>query len=118
MTRDELRGSVEDVRAPVDAPPTTAVCPCCGARSIPRGLVLPPIKRRIFDAVQRRPGIGAEALRDRIWAADPNGGPEDRKVLHVHVHQLNRLLRPHGIRVRGSASGGYRVVNILDEGAP
>jgi hypothetical protein len=36
----------------------------------------------------------------------------------VHVHQLNRLLRPHGIRVRGSASGGYRVVNILGEGAP
>src|SRR5262249_56353270 len=109
MTRDELRGSVEDVRAPIDAPPTTAVCPCCGARSIPRGLVLPPIKRRIFDAVQRRPGIGAEALRDRIWAADPNGGPESPKGLHAHLPQLNRLLRPPRICGRGSASGGHCV---------
>jgi hypothetical protein len=60
----------------------------------------------------------ATHLRCGTAATDPNGGPEDRKVLHVHVHQLNRLLRPHGIRVRGSASGGYRVVNILGEGAP
>jgi hypothetical protein len=64
-------------------------CPCFGQRLIPPGLVLPPIKRRILDAVQRRPGINSEALRGVIWATDPNGGPENPKVLHVHVHQLN-----------------------------
>jgi len=86
-------------------------CPCCGQRLVPQGLVLPRIKRRIFDAVRQRPGIDAETLRGLVWAADPNGGPEDRKVLHVHVHQLNRMLQSHRLRVRGSATGGYRIVS-------
>jgi len=90
-------------------------CPCCGQRLIPQEqLSLPPTKKRIFDAVSRHPGIDAETLRSRVWAADPNGGPEDRKVLHVHIHQLNRVLQSHGLRVRGSHSDGYRVVNIGD----
>ena len=93
--------------------PDLPTCPCCGQRLIPKGqLSLPPIKRRIFDAVRRRPGIDTEALRGLVWAADPNGGPEDRKVLHVHIHQLNRVLQFHGLRVRGSTSGGYRVVSV------
>ena len=88
-----------------------AVCPCCGQPVVPNGLRLPPIKRRILDAVQRCPGISAGELRDVIWAADPNGGPEDRKVLHVHVHQLNQRLAPYGVMVRApkGAGAGYRV---------
>ena len=91
---------------------STSTCPCCGQQLIPLDLVLPPTKKCIFDAVRRHPGIDAEALRGLVWAADPDGGPEDRKVLHVHIHQLNQLLRLRGIRVRGSHSDGYRVVNI------
>ena len=69
-------------------------CPCCGQRLIPQEQIsLPPIKKRIFNAVRRYPGIDAEALRGLVWAADPDGGPEDRKVLHVHIHQMNQLLR-------------------------
>jgi hypothetical protein len=52
-----------------------------------------------------------------VWAHDPAGGPEDRKVLHVHIHQLNRLLHPLGIRVRGSRTGGYRVLSIEGDNA-
>src|SRR5215207_7416317 len=78
----------------------TATCPRCGQPIVPEGLSLPPIKRRILDAVQRCPGISAEQLRDVVWATDRNGGPEDRKVLHVHVHQLNRRLAPYGVMVR------------------
>jgi len=81
------------------------ICPCCGQRLIPQDLVLPPIKRRIFDAVRRHPGIDAEALRGQVWATNPNGGPENPKVIHVHIHQLNRLLQPQRIRVRGSHRG-------------
>jgi hypothetical protein len=69
---------------------------------------LPAIKQRIFEAVKRRPGISAEELRVIVWADDPNGGPEDRKVLHVHVNQLNQLLAAHGIMVR-SQGGGYQI---------
>jgi hypothetical protein len=50
--------------------------------------------------VQRHPDISAGELRRLVWADDPNGGPEDRKCLHVHVSQLNHLLAVHGIMVR------------------
>ena len=80
---------------------------------IPAGLTLPRTKRAILDAVRARPGISAEDLRAIVWTADPNGGPEDRKVLHVHVHQLNKLLASLGVAVRGSVSGGYRVIAAL-----
>jgi hypothetical protein len=87
-------------------------CPTCGQPLPPEEeLKLPKIKRRIYDAVKRRPGIGAEELRCVVWADDPNGGPEDRKVLHVHVSQLNHLLAPFGIVMR-SQGGGYQIRNV------
>jgi hypothetical protein len=51
-------------------------------------------------------------LRDIIWANDPNGGPEDPKTLHVHVHQLNKLLAPHRMCVRANKGAGatYRLI--------
>jgi hypothetical protein len=78
---------------------------------VPAELPLPPIKRRILEAVRRHPGISAEDLRALVWADDPNGGPENRKVLHVHVYQLNRLLIPLGIVVRApnGAGAGYQI---------
>jgi|SRR5215831_3656942 len=88
--------------------PQADVCSHCGQPIPPAGLRLPPIKQRIFEAVQRHPDISAEELRCLVWATDPNGGPEDRKVLHVHVSQLNHLLAAHGIMVR-SQGGGYRI---------
>ena len=76
---------------------------------------LPPIKQRIYDAVRRHPGITAEQLRCLVWADDPNGGPEDRKVLHVHISQLNDRLAARGIEVRASG-GEYRVRAISRPG--
>jgi hypothetical protein len=89
-------------------------CAACGQAIVPDRLRLPPIKQRILDAVQRRPGIGAEELRALVWADDPDGGPEDRKVIHVHVHQLNKLLAPLGIVVRApfGAGAGYRIQKV------
>jgi len=88
-----------------------ALCPCCGQPIVPAGLALPPTKQRILDTVRRRPGVTAEELREIVWADDPAGGPEDRKVLYVHVHQLNRLIAPLGVAVRGG-TGGYRVTPL------
>ena len=87
-------------------------CPTCGQPVISPNIPLPPIKFRIFDLVRRHPGINAETLRSLLWASDPSGGPEDRKVLHVHINQLNHRLAFHGICVRGSRSFGYRVQKI------
>jgi hypothetical protein len=74
---------------------------------------LPPIKQRILDAVRRRPR-SAEELREIVWADDPNGGPEDRRVVHVHVWQLNRLLMPYGFAIRAGRGAGavYRCVEV------
>jgi hypothetical protein len=74
---------------------------------------LPRTKQRIFDAVCRRPGIDAEALCDAIWADDIDGGPlSGRKNVHVHVHQLNKLIAPHGIAVRATRWSGYRIAAL------
>ena len=61
--------------------------------------MLPPVKRRIDDLVCRHPGIAAERLRELVWIDDPAGGPEDPKVLYVHVSQLNQQLAPYGIEI-------------------
>jgi hypothetical protein len=87
------------------------ICPTCGSPIMPEGLQLPKTKARILEAVRRRPDISAEELRTIVWADDPAGGPEDRKVLHVHVSQLNRQLAPYGIMVR-SQGGGYRIRSV------
>jgi hypothetical protein len=42
-----------------------------------------------------------------VWADAEDGGPlTAAKCLHVHVSQLNDLLRAHGVTVR-SEGGGY-----------
>jgi hypothetical protein len=83
-------------------------CPTCGQPKLTGDLLLPPVKKRLLEIVRRRPGITAEELRSLIWTG-PDGGPENSKCLHVHVHQLNRLLAPLGLVIRGSVSGGYQM---------
>jgi hypothetical protein len=90
----------------------TITCPCCGQPIIPTGLMLPRVKARIYDIVRRLPGISAEQLVEHVWS-DQDGGPESgRKAIHVHIYGLNRLLAQHGLQVRGSTSGGYRVLEV------
>ena len=88
------------------------ICPHCLQPIAPTGLHLPPIKQKILDAVSRRP-MTAEQLRMVVWD-DPSGGPDDPKVIHVHVWQLNRLLAPHGIMVSAGKGAGavYRIRRI------
>jgi len=90
----------------------TRCCPTCGALTIPTGLILPRIKRRVLDIVTRNPGISAERLRDLVWDFDPAGGAACRHAIYVHINQLNRKLRPYGIAVRAprGGAGGYRLI--------
>ena len=90
------------------------VCPACGAPILPGGLRLPPVKQRILTAVQRHREIDAKTLRGIGWGDDPNGGPENRKTLAVHIWQLNQLLKPHGIAVHAGRGAGatYRIHRV------
>src|SRR5262249_53603903 len=75
-------------------------------------LHLSPVKQRIFEAVHARPGISAKELRDVVWGDHPHGGREGPKNLHVHIHQMNRRLAAHGLRIRGSRLHGYRLIEV------
>lgn len=104
--------SIRPGGAAVTALPHALACPACGQAILPARLSLPPIKARILHAVQTRPGITAEELRCVVWAHDPNGGPENFKAIHVHIHQLNQLIAPLGFVVRarrGCGHEGYRI---------
>jgi hypothetical protein len=87
------------------------ICSTCRQPILPDGLRLSPIQSRIVSAVQRHREISAETLRAIVWADDPNGGPEDPKVLHVHIWHLNQRLAPYGIAVRANMGAGalYRL---------
>ena len=87
--------------------PTPAVYTRCGQPFVP-AVTLPPMKQKILDAVRCQPGIDAENLRVAVWNG-PDGGPGDRKVLHVHIHQLNQRLAPFGLRIFTSRTYGYRL---------
>ena len=90
--------------------PAMAVCAHCRQPIGRTGLYMAPIKRRILDAMRRHPNIAADALRSIVWADDPNGGPLDPKVLHVHINQLNKLLAPYGYEISaGRSRSGYRL---------
>ena len=86
------------------------ICESCGQPVIqPTELPpLTPIQQTIFDTVRRRPGITAAGLRDIVWQLDPNGGPESRNTIFVHISGLNNRLVPLNICVR-SEGGGYRI---------
>ena len=83
------------------------ICSHCGQPIVPPVRNLTPIKRRILDAVKRRPGISAQELRSIVWD-DPSGGPECRHTIFVHISQLNHVLALYGLMMR-SEGGGYRI---------
>lgn len=95
-------------------------CPCCGQIIVPELelLALSPQKRRIYEIVKARMpyGIMAKALFAALHDADPNGGPETGpRTIHVLVCQLNKKLRPHGLRVaseQGRREAPYRIMAV------
>lgn len=81
-------------------------CPHCG-HPMPEddfpGVVLPRIKKRIYQEVSKASphGISLNLLVERVYWDDPEGGPLDPKTMHVHVNQLNnKWLRPRGLEIR------------------
>lgn len=71
-----------------------------------RIVVLPPIQARLADALLERMNavVGRDALAARAW---PEGPPEGRNVLDVHMAKLRRLLVGTGVDIRTVHRRGY-----------
>ena len=86
------------------------VCQCCGhpLPTIAVESTLTPLQARLYRAVKRagRAGIDAQTLMDRVYADDPNGGPESRNILHVARKQMAPRLASHGLTIASSRGPG------------
>jgi DNA-binding response OmpR family regulator len=103
-----------------------SACPCCGqklpempltwsaeTRVVMRGdkaVRLAKVKARIFDVLFRvyPSSIARDALIERAWAHDADGGPEWANVASVHMMQMRKQLAPVGVYVgkcKGVAAG-------------
>lgn len=87
-------------------------CPTCG-QSLPIvrkfGLKLGPSISRLLNIVQNAGphGIPTDALFDRLYADDPDGGPlSGHKCLHTRIWLLNRKLRTKGKEIAAIDKSG------------
>ena len=100
-------------------------CPHCG-HPMPRDFLpyvkLTRMQKRILEIVSRASpnGISTEELAGMVYANDPNGGPAwAYSCIKTTVCRLNKILKPHGLRVYGKLgrhSDGYRLVNTTKSG--
>lgn len=90
-------------------------CPCCGQIILDRiVLELTPIQRRIWEIVSRRRELPTMRLRELTWADDPDGGPDSHNLLSMHVGNINKKLKPHGMMIYGTRGPGDNVYRIVE----
>jgi DNA-binding response OmpR family regulator len=82
-----------------------------------RIVVLPPIQARLAAALVDRMNavVPRENLARRAW---PEGAPEGRNVLDVHMAKLRRLLAGTGLDIRTVHRRGYLMHLVVTEGGP
>ena len=77
---------------------TAQVCPRCGQPLSTRyGVALSPVRLRIFDLIERRPGISSTQMASALY-------PEydlkaARRVIYTHIIHINEILEPTDVRV-------------------
>ncbi|WP_024516806.1 winged helix-turn-helix domain-containing protein [Bradyrhizobium sp. Tv2a-2] len=105
----------------------TAICPCCGnempiGRSVQFRLeshtlissdyavVFTAFEAEIFDLLWKNRNTGrvvtGEAIFDRLYALDPNGGP-DTKVTDVLINRMRRKLAETDIEIANVYGRGF-----------
>lgn len=89
---------------------TDKVCSCCGQTLPPPAFEVPLtlMQRRIFELVRQagQHGIATDRLFNSIWGRHSDGGPDSgHKLVHVHVCQINKELRPRGWLLTGEHTG-------------
>jgi hypothetical protein len=74
---------------------------------------LKPIEARLFEIICRSPGLTQLELADRLYADDPNGGPDNASAaIGSLVNATNVKLIPFRLRLRGNKHYGHRLERI------
>jgi hypothetical protein len=65
-------------------------------------LALTPTQRRLYEIVLAAgaEGITGRAIRERLYAHDPDGGPASLNIVSLHAKLANARLAPHGIAIK------------------
>lgn len=95
------------------------VCKCCGhplpdsdiAAALTQG------QRFIYEAIRRagRAGISTRVIFERMYAADPNGGPDSTNIIAVQAQHANKRLIKFGLKLKGrSGPGGVYTLEKID----
>ena len=88
------------------------VCECCGHPLPPEGIdaELTPTQRKLYRAVKRagKAGITNPELMDKLYADDPNGGPENTNIISVMMKRVRAVLASYGLTVRSTGGPGSR----------
>lgn len=93
-------------------------CECCGHPMVSDkiGVVLTVTQHRVYEVVKRAgsAGITCKEIFDRVYANDPDGGPNSPGIISVCISQANKRLAQFGLKMQGTKgpAGGIRLVRI------
>jgi len=88
-------------------------CPHCGQPLAPAFKVTGRERKKLVEILTRHPhGLTRRELADRLYADDPDGGPEDTFAVCQLVHQARLQLLPQGYTIVSNRGPGahYRLV--------
>lgn len=71
-------------------------------------------RRVLLEMLISRPVATTDAIIDKLWGHDPNGGPDNPAgVIRVHMTYLRRFLRDHGVTIESDYMVGYRIPEAM-----
>jgi hypothetical protein len=88
-------------------------CPRCGQPlSARHGVALSPMRLRVFDLIERRPGISSAPMVRTLYPGQDL--KRARRTLFTHVTHINEQLEATNLRIARFA-GGYRLVTLQSD---
>jgi hypothetical protein len=71
-------------------------------------------RRRTVEIIADNPGLTSLQIIERLYAGDPDGGPDSLKIISVFVHHANKQLAKSGQKIVGSPGkgGGYKLIRL------
>jgi hypothetical protein len=93
----------------VDRTTGLKVCPHCGQIIPPKIRVGGKRRQAMYDYIAVHPeGVTVWQVLEHVYADDPNGGPDKHNVIAVVAKQINNIIKPFGLRIKGSGGPGSR----------